>query len=172
MSRGIKLVAPALLLAALVELVVFILVGRLIGFGWALLLVLAASLLGVFVLQREGIRAWRGLRAVVDGNRPPGAPVIDGVAGLLAGLLLALPGFVSGTAGLLLLLPPVRVLARRRMQRFTERRVSSTVAGGLFGPRRIRVWPGQPQPSGDGPGPTGDGLTIDGEVVEPGRQAG
>lgn len=171
MIRGIKLVAPALSLAALVELVVFILVGRLIGFGWALLLVLAASLLGLVVLQREGVRAWRGLRAVMDGDRPLGAPVVNGVTGLLAGLLLALPGFVSSVAGLLLLLPPVRVLTGRRVQRFTERRVSTVVAGGLFGPRRVRVWPGQPQPSGDGRGPAGDGLTIDGEVVEP-TQAG
>ncbi|GAB3978654.1 hypothetical protein GCM10027615_53420 [Plantactinospora veratri] len=50
----------ALLLTGIVEIAVFVLLGRWIGFGWTLLLVLAASLLGLALLRREGMRAWRG----------------------------------------------------------------------------------------------------------------
>jgi UPF0716 protein FxsA len=73
--------------------------------------------------------------------------------------------------GLLLLVPPVRRLARVGVQRVTERRVSSMVAGDLFGPRRVRVYRGAPQPPPAPPQPPAaePGRAIEGEIVEPGR---
>ncbi|KAB1911153.1 FxsA family protein [Micromonospora sp. AMSO31t] len=171
MRRGLKYVPPALLLLALVELAVFVLVGRGIGFGFAVLLVFAASLLGLVLLRREGMRAWRGFRAAVESRQPPGQQVTDGLVGLLGALLLALPGLVSGAVGLLLLVPPVRRLARSGVRRATERRVSSMVAGDLFGPRRVRVRRGAPPPTpAPQPPPVAEpGRAIEGEIVEPGR---
>lgn len=171
MRRGLKYVPPALLLLALVELTVFVLAGRGVGFGFAVLLVFAASLLGLVLLRREGMRAWRGFRAAVESGQPPGQQVTDGLVGLLGALLLALPGLVSGVVGLLLLVPPVRRLAGAGVRRATERRVSSMVAGDLFGPRRVRVRRGAPQPT-PAPQPppvTEPGRAIEGEIVEPGR---
>jgi UPF0716 protein FxsA len=169
MRRGLKYVPPALLLLALLELTVFVLVGRGVGFGFAVLLVFAASLLGLVLLRREGLRAWRGFRAAVESGQPPGQQVTDGLVGLLGALLLALPGLLSGVVGLLLLVPPVRRLARAGVRRATERRVSSMVAGDLFGPRRVRVRRGAPQPT-PAPQPqpvTEPGRAIEGEIVEP-----
>ncbi|RQX35122.1 exlusion protein FxsA, partial [Micromonospora chalcea] len=96
MRRGLKYVPPALLLLALLELTVFVLVGRAVGFGAAVLLVFGASLLGLVLLRREGMRAWRGFRAAGEAGRPPGPEVTDGLVGLLGALLLAMPGLVSG----------------------------------------------------------------------------
>ncbi|GIG87563.1 FxsA family protein [Plantactinospora endophytica] len=182
MRRGLRFVPLALLLTGIVEVAVFVLLGRWIGFGWTILLLLAVSLLGLVLLRREGMRAWRGLRAAVEGGRPPGSEVSDGVVGLLAGLLLAVPGLFTGVAGLLLTVPLVRRLARGQVQRVAERRVSAQVAGDLFGPRRVRVRRGQPRPD-TGPEPTdagttaptagpatpssGTGPAIEGEIVEP-----
>lgn len=171
MRRGLKYVPPALLLLALLELTVFVLVGRGVGFGFAVLLVFAASLLGLVLLRREGMRAWRGFRAAVESGQPPGRQVTDGLVGLLGALLLALPGLVSGVVGLLLLVPPVRRLAGVGVRRATERRVSSMVAGDLFGPRRVRVRRGAPQPTPTPQQPpvAEPGRAIEGEIVEPGR---
>ncbi|MEU5723531.1 FxsA family protein [Micromonospora sp. NPDC047738] len=172
MRRGLRYVPPALLLLAVLELTVFVLVGRGVGFGAALLLVFAASLLGLVLLRREGVRAWRGFRAAVESGQPPGRQVTDGLVGLLGALLLALPGLLSGAVGLLLLVPPVRRLARVGVQRLAEGRVSSMVAGDLFGPRRVRVYRGAPQPP---PAPQQQppvvepGRPIEGEIIEPGR---
>ncbi|WP_327651754.1 FxsA family protein [Micromonospora aurantiaca] len=178
MRRGLKYVPPALLLLALLELTVFVLVGRAVGFGVAVLLVFGASLLGLVLLRREGMRAWRGFRAAAQAGRPPGAEVTDGLVGLLGALLLALPGLVSGVVGLLLLVPPLRRLAGGGVRRATERRVSSMVAGDLFGPRRVRVYRGAPQPAPEpapapspGPAPspqpvTDPGKAIEGEIVD------
>lgn len=60
----------ALLLAVVLELAVFVGVGRALGFGAAVLLVFAASLLGLVLLRREGMRAWRGSAP----RRRPGSP--------------------------------------------------------------------------------------------------
>ncbi|MFG3711684.1 FxsA family protein [Micromonospora sp. NPDC049460] len=173
MRRGLRYVPLGLLLAVLLELAVFVVVGRAIGFGSALLAVFAVSLLGLVLLRREGMRAWRGFRAAAEAGQPPGRQVTDGLVGLVGALLLATPGLVSGLVGLLLLVPPLRRLARGGVQRAAERRVSSMVAGDLFGPRRVRVRRGAPQPA---PRPTAEpptvvdgGRAIEGEIVEPGR---
>ena len=172
----------ALLLTGIVEVAVFVLLGRWIGFGWTILLVAAVSVLGLVLLRREGMRAWRGFRAAAEDGRPPGPQVSDGLVGLLAGALLAVPGLVTGVVGLLLTVPLVRRLARYRVQRAAERRISAAVAGDLFGPRRVRVRRGRPRPDGPtvdsaaGPsastgGPAsragGPGPAIEGEIVEP-----
>ncbi|BCJ69042.1 FxsA family protein [Polymorphospora rubra] len=181
MRGRLRYVPLALLALAVVEVVVFVFVGRAIGFGWTILIGLAASVLGMWLLRREGLRAWRGFRDAAQSGSPPGEQVTDGVVGLAAGLLLAAPGLVSGAVGLLLAVPPVRRLTRRRVQVAAERRVSSAVAGDLFGPRRVRVHRGEPaaEPAGPtltkpepgaaaAPEPAGPTEVIEGEIVEPG----
>ncbi|MDQ7906197.1 FxsA family protein [Phytohabitans sp. ZYX-F-186] len=152
MGRAIALGVP---LVAIAEIVVFVLVGTGIGYGWALLAVLAASFLGMMLLRREGMRAWRGFIAAANAGQHPGERVIDGIVGLGAGVLLTVPGFLTALAGLLLLTPPARSVARRGVQRWTERRVSAAVAGDLFGPRKVKVQRGAPD--------TDD--AIEGEIV-------
>ncbi|MFG1953431.1 FxsA family protein [Micromonospora sp. NPDC048830] len=179
MRRGLRLVPLALLVAVLLELAVFVGVGRAVGFGVAVLLVFAASLVGLVLLRREGMRAWRGFRAAAASGQPPGPQVTDGLVGLAGALLLATPGLVSGLFGVLLLVPPLRGAARVGLRRVAERRVSSMVAGDLFGPRRVRVRRGEPQPTPPPPPqqqqqqqqPTvvDGGRAIEGEIVEPGR---
>lgn len=167
----------AILITAVVEVAVFVLVAHWIGFGFAVLLVLVASAAGVLLLRREGMRAWRGFKAAADAGRPPGNQVTDGLVGLGAGVLLAIPGLVTAALGILLALPPGRQLARLVARRATERRISSAAAGDLFGPRRVRVRRGTPRPPDDGgaagpggPPPTGpapSGPTVTGPA-EPG----
>jgi len=144
MRRWVAFVPVALLITAVVEIGAFVLLGQAIGYGWAFLLLVALSIAGMLLLRREGMRAWRGFRDAANAGRPPGEQVTDGLVGLGAGLLLAIPGLVTGAIGLLLAIPPLRNLARAGTRRATERRVSSAVAGDLFGPRRVRVRRGAP----------------------------
>ncbi|MBQ1026398.1 FxsA family protein [Micromonospora sp. C95] len=182
MRRALRFVPLALLVSVAAEIAVFVVVGRALGFGAATLLVFAASLLGLVLLRREGVRAWRGFREAAQSGRPPGRQVTDGLVGLLGALLLATPGLVSGLVGVLLLVPPVRRLTRGGVQRVAERRVSSMTAGDLFGPRRVRVYRGGPAQPGPTPPPQAsttspppvsparpvvEGEAIEGEIVEP-----
>lgn len=176
LRRALKVVPLVLLCAVVVEIAVFVLLGRGIGFGWTVSLLVAVSALGLVLLRREGIRAWRGFRDALATGNPPGEQVTDGLVGLAAGVLLAVPGLVSGVTGLVLVVPPVRRVVRRRIQAAAERRVSAQMAGDLFGPRRVRVRRGEPEPepaasedvaTGAGSRPSAAGPAIEGEIVEP-----
>ena len=168
MRRGLALLPLGLLLLAVAEIAVFVAVVKSLGVFWALLIIAASSVAGLALLRREGIRGWRAFRAAAEAGRPPGPQVSNSLVGLLGALLLAVPGFLSAVAGLLLVLPPGRILARRGVERATERRVSSAVAGDLFGPRHVRVHQSDPvdepatAPASAGP----PGQIVQGEVVE------
>lgn len=111
---GAVAAAVVLLLLAVpvLELWVFVAVSSWIGFGWALLAVVALSALGVVLTKREGLAAWRRVQSEVAAGRAPTRSVADGLLVLAGGLLLVFPGFVTAAFGLLLLLPPVRALLR------------------------------------------------------------
>ena len=152
--------AAGVVLLTITELAAFLLLANQIGGGLTLLLVLGASLAGVLLLAREGVRAWRGFRSALRAGRPPGHEVIDGVVGMTGALLLASPGLVTGVTGALMLIPPVRGLARRGLQTATERRLP--YAREMFGPRRVRVYQ---HPPAESPASEPSDV-IDGEIVD------
>jgi UPF0716 protein FxsA len=166
MRRGLALLPLGLLLLAMAEIAAFVAVVHAVGAFWALMIVLGATIAGLALLRREGVKGWRAFREVAESGRPPGAQVSNSLVGLLGALLLAVPGFITGVAGLLLLTPGIRGLARRGVEHATERRVSAAVAGDLFGPRKVRVRRGDPVPDDDVPVTTTPGPAIEGEIVE------
>lgn len=164
MRRGIALAPITLIVTGAAEIAVFVLVAHAIGTGWAVLLLAGSSVAGLVLLRREGIRAWRRFRVAAAEGRPPGPQVTDGLVGLGGSMLLAVPGFVTAVLGLLLLVPPLRVVARRGVEHGLQRAVSTAVAGDLFGPRRVRIRPGAPVP--DAAPTDAAGGAIEGEIVE------
>lgn len=135
--RPTRLAAAALLLLPIIEITVLVAVGRAIG-GWLTFLVLvASSLLGVWLIRREGGKAWRALEQAVRSGRMPAHEIADGIVVLVGGGLLVAPGFVTDVLGLLLVLPFTRPVARsmlaavisRRLVARSERFTGPTVAG-------------------------------------------
>ncbi|GAA3454309.1 FxsA family protein [Dactylosporangium matsuzakiense] len=167
--RGLGWAAIGAFLLVIAEITVFVLVAQAIGWLWAILIGLATTVVGLMLVKREGVRAWRRLRAAFGEGRPAGGEVSDGVTGLAGALLLIVPGYLTDAAGLLLLVPPVRHLADRQVRRATERRISPAAAGDLFGPRVVRAerTPPAPAATGGDPGPAGGaGEIVEGEIVE------
>ena len=66
------LLVVAFIVVPLVEIYVIIQVGQVIGAWWTILLLIADSLLGSWLVKREGGRAWQALRTALDGG--PDAP--------------------------------------------------------------------------------------------------
>jgi UPF0716 protein FxsA len=122
----------------ILELYVIIQVGQLIGVWPTLALLLADALLGSMLLKHQGRGAWRRFNEALSAGRFPGKEVADGVLIVIGGTLLLAPGFLTDIAGLLLLIPPTRAIARGVLKRFTVGRF--TVVGmpggnrGPFGP--------------------------------------
>ncbi len=158
--KRLRWVPLGVLLLGAAEFFTLIGVAKLIGTPAAIIGLLALSLLGGLLLRREGLKGWRRLRATTNSGKPAGDEVLLSVAGLLAALLLFIPGYLTGVAGLVILIPPVRRFMRDRLRGATERRVSSNVAGDLFGPRKVRVETKHPPKSS-----TSEDV-IEGEIVD------
>lgn len=102
-----------LLVVPLLEVLVLIQAGEVFG-GWQVVAALVAvSLLGAYVIRREGLATWRALRDSLGSGQVPSRELADTALVLVGGTLLLTPGFLSDAVGLLLILPLTRPVARR-----------------------------------------------------------
>jgi len=148
------------LVVPIVELALAIQVGRWIGAVPTILLLIFESLLGAWIVKREGVAAWRALVASAESGRPPARELADAVLVLIGGTLLLTPGFLTDVVGFLFVIPVTRALVRRPVTRWLARAVARrVVASGPF------VSFGGFPPPGAG-FPARDGV-VEGEVVVP-----
>lgn len=110
----------AFIVVPLVELVVIAQVGNVIGFWPTITLLVVDSLIGAYLVRREGRRAWESFRVALSEMRWPGDEVAQGALVLVGGALLLTPGFVTDLAGLLMVLP----LSRSGLSRVLRRRLT------------------------------------------------
>lgn len=157
-------IRAVLLVAVVVELVVLVAVGHAIGVLPTIGLLVAASVLGAWLVKHEGRRTLREFVTATRERRPPHRELADGVVIAAGGVLIAVPGFVSDVAGLLCLLPPTRALLRRRLERAAARR--GEAMGTRLGGNAAQAWAARTArgPAGSAGG-DGRGDVIDGEVL-------
>ena len=136
----------AFVVVPLVEIYVLIQVGQVIGPWWTILLLVLDSLLGSWLIKREGGRAWQALRTALQTGRMPARELADGALILVGGTLMLSPGFVTDALGILLILPFTRPVARRLLTRVVAQRLL---------PRNARR-----------PGPGSGGSVVRGDVVD------
>lgn len=113
---------PFVLLYLVVEIVALVALGSAIGLGWTLLVLLAGSVVGLWLARREGVRAAQSLAQAVTNRRWAHSELTDGLLVAAAGVLLFVPGLVTDVVGLLLLVPPLRAVVRKRLVRAAEER--------------------------------------------------
>jgi UPF0716 protein FxsA len=135
-----------LLAATVIELSVLVAVGHAIGTLATIGLLILSSLLGAILLRREGARTLAAFIEAIRSRRPPHHELLDGMLIAAAGALIVLPGFVSDALGLLLLLPPIRTLVRRRVLRLASRRSPARFAPGAVVEGEVVDDPAHPSP--------------------------
>jgi UPF0716 protein FxsA len=118
----------------IIEIYVIIQVGQAIGAVPTILLLIVESLIGAWIVKREGRRAWVALRDTVRAGSLPGRELIDAALVLVGGTLLLAPGFVTDVFGFFLVLPVTRPLARRVVQVEVNRRAARRMSG-AYAPR-------------------------------------
>ena len=74
------------------------------------------SIVGAWLAKREGFSVLRRMRDQVDNGVVPTNELIDAALVFAGGVLLFVPGFVTGALGLLLLLPPIRHRGAQRAE--------------------------------------------------------
>lgn len=149
----------------LVEIYTIIQVGQAIGPWWTILLLVVDSLLGSWLIKREGGRAFRALKEAIDSGRMPARELADGGLILVGGTLMLAPGFVTDAFGILMILPFTRpffrgVLTKVVASRFTVLGPAGPLgAAGPFGP-------GFDPRTARRPGSDPEGPVVRGEVVD------
>ncbi len=134
----------------LVEVYVLVQVGQVIGAWWTIALLVLDSLIGSWLIKREGGRAWSALRTALQQGRVPAREIADGGLVLVGGTLMLTPGFVTDVLGILLIVPLTRPFFRRLLTRVVADRLVVLPVHGTQTQRR--------------PGP--GGSVVQGEVVE------
>jgi UPF0716 protein FxsA len=152
-----------LLLFPVLELFVLVKVGMSIGFLPTFLLVVAGSMLGVFVVRIAGVATALSARQSLARGELPAQQMLDGLMMTIGGGLLVLPGFISDVLGLLFLMPFTRRLIvgkvrnraeaqAARQRAFAENMHAANSAGSMH--------PGAARPEARRP------EVIKGEVIE------
>jgi UPF0716 protein FxsA len=117
MAAVALLLALAFLVVPLLELAVLLQVGSAIGVLNTLGLLVLSSVVGGWLMKREGLGVLRRVQLAVSQGRVPGAELVDAFLILFGGALMLTPGFLTDLVGILLLLPPVRVVVRAALRR-------------------------------------------------------
>ncbi|WP_156687853.1 FxsA family protein [Mycobacterium sp. Marseille-P9652] len=142
------------LVYAVVELAAVIALVSTVGWGWTLLVLLATSLLGWGVLApMAGSHLVHRIGQLRSGLNERRALVSDGAMVTLAMGLVMVPGLVTTVLGLLLLWPPLRVIAAPVAARGLRRRIPLLGYATAYRAPRVRAY-------------QGGGDYIDGEVID------
>jgi UPF0716 protein FxsA len=138
----------------LAEIYAVIRVGQWIGAWWTVLLLIADSLVGAWLVKQEGRRTWRALVRKLERAGVPGRELADGALVLIGGTLLLTPGFITDVLGFALVLPVTRPLFRRALTAYATSRVTVMAAGGF-----------PTAANGDGVPPAAEDV-VRGEVID------
>ncbi len=169
-----SLLLVAFVVVPLVEIYVIIQIGQVIGAWWTILLLIADSILGSWLVKREGARAWRALGLALEQGRMPARELADGILVLVGGILMLTPGFVLDILGVLCILPITRPIGRRILSGVISRRLVGASFGspGGRGAGEGAGFPGAAGPwTRQRPGPgvppdMGENGVVQGEVID------
>lgn len=122
------------LLLPLAELWVIVSVAGGLGIGYTIVLLLAISVAGAWLVKLQGFSALSRVQQTFNRGAIPTTELVDGALIVLAGALLLTPGFITDTVGFLLLIPPSRAVVRKALTSRFQSRVR--LMGAAPGPDR------------------------------------
>lgn len=159
-----------------IELVLLIQLGQVVGLWPTLGLVIFTGVTGAALARLEGLRVLFQFRSQLASGQLPGQALLDGISVLVGGAFLLTPGILTDVAGFSLLFPLTRRWIQRRVRAGLERqlkdgtvRVVSMDAGGFGWPGGM-AGPHGGGGAGAGPTPASREPSLDprkGIVVDP-----
>ena len=110
----------------IVELMLLIEMGRVVGLGPTLLLVMFTGVTGAWLARAEGLRVLFRFQKELAAGQLPGQALLDGISVLIGGAFLLTPGVLTDVVGFSLLFP----LSRRWLQRRARARMERGMQDG------------------------------------------
>jgi UPF0716 protein FxsA len=103
------------IIVPLIELMLLIEVGGVIGSGWTFAIIIATAIIGTKLVKQQGLQTWTKIQQEMATGQLPAQSLFDGICILISGVLLITPGLITDVIGMLLLTPPFRALAYTHM---------------------------------------------------------
>lgn len=110
----------------LLDLFVLLRVGTALGFWPTVGLVVLTGAIGAALARAQGLRTIGRIQSELAAGRIPAEQLADGAMILLAAALLVTPGFLTDIVGVALLIPPIRRVFRKALERQFKKAVVIT----------------------------------------------
>ena len=115
----------------IVELIVLIQLGGLIGLWPTIGLIVATGAAGASLARWQGLSVLRQIQLDMTSGKLPGGALVDGVIILMAAALMVTPGLLTDVFGFLCLVPGVRGVMKRMLKRRFEKAIADG-SGNIF----------------------------------------
>ena len=109
----------------IIEIYLLIEIGAMFGALTAVTLVILTGFLGAFLARMQGLQTLYRIQESLREGRMPSGELLDALLIVIAGLLLLTPGFLTDSAGFLLLIPATRNSIKYWLRRQIELRYMS-----------------------------------------------
>ena len=109
----------------IIEIYLLIKIGAIFGALAAVTLVILTGFLGAFLARMQGLQTLYRIQESLREGRMPSGELLDALLIVIAGLLLLTPGFLTDSAGFLLLMPVTRNSIKYWLRRQIELRYMS-----------------------------------------------
>lgn len=107
----------------LLELALIIEVGRHLGVGTTILLILFTAIIGAYLAQTQGLSILKKIQLELNQGQLPSNQLLEGLLVLIGAILLLTPGFLTDTLGFLCILPFSRYWIRERLKVYLRQRL-------------------------------------------------
>ncbi len=109
----------------IIEIYLLIEIGSMFGALTAVTLVILTGFLGAFLARMQGMQTLYRIQESLREGRMPSGELLDALLIVIAGLVLLTPGFLTDSAGFLLLIPATRNSIKYWLRRQIELRYMS-----------------------------------------------
>ena len=104
----------------IIEIYLLIEIGSIFGALTAISLVILTGFLGAFMARMQGLQTLFRIQESLREGRMPSSDLLDALLIVIAGVVLLTPGFLTDSAGFLLLIPTTRNSIKSWLQRQIE----------------------------------------------------
>lgn len=110
-------------LVPLLELIILIKLGNVIGLIPTIFLVIITGILGASLTRRQGLGTLNRIQYELNRGKLPAENLLNGVFILIGGVLLLTPGLLTDCFGFLLLIPKTRNLLKQVVKKKLKNRI-------------------------------------------------
>ncbi|MFT8320393.1 MAG: FxsA family protein [Bacillus sp. (in: firmicutes)] len=118
-----RYIIMALLSLPVIEIAVFLVLGKFMGIPETIFFIFATGLIGAVLLKKQGLKAYKNVQEKLRMGEMPGDAILDGLCVLAGGILLLLPGFLSDILGAIILFPPTKKVIKQLLIRSMQRKI-------------------------------------------------